>query len=184
MNPVLARVKRAGALLGLLLVVVLAGPARATVDGASESGFQVTETVHVTATPAAVYALLIVPSRWWDPVHTYSQNASNLSLDARAGGCWCESLPDGGSVLHMTVVNVRPDHLLRLRGALGPLQGMAVEGAMTFVLMPASGGTDVVLTYTVGGYAKDGFVTLADAVDKVLAEQISRLKQSVEATPK
>jgi hypothetical protein len=84
----------------------------------------------------------------------------------------------------MTVVNVRPGRLLRLRGALGPLQGMAVGGAMTIMLTCANGGTDATLTYTVAGYAKDGFATLADAVDKVLGEQISRLKQSIEAPRK
>jgi hypothetical protein len=171
-------------LVGLVLLEFLAGSARATVDSAGESGFQVKETAHVAAGPGAVYAVLIVPSRWWDPVHTYSQNASNLSLDAKAGGCWCESLPDGGSVLHTTVVNVRPGRLLRLHGALGPLQGMAVDGAMTIMLTSANGGTDVTLTYTVGGYAKDGFATLADAVDEVLGEQISRLKQFIEAPRK
>ena len=43
--------------------------------------------------------------RWWNPEHSYSGVAANFSIDARAGGCFCERLKDG-SVAHMTVVFV------------------------------------------------------------------------------
>lgn len=155
-------------------------PAPAVVDGTGPSGFQVTESAHIAATPDQVYAAFIQPSRWWSPAHTYSHDAANLSLDARPGGCWCETLP-GGGVQHMTVVYLAPGRAVRLRGALGPLQAMGDEGALTVEFKPANGGTDVTLTYAVGGFAKDGFAGIASGVDGVLGEQIQRLRRSIES---
>ena len=72
----------------------------------------------------------------------FSKSAANLTLDAKAGGCWCETLPDGGSVEHLVVVFADPGKTLVMRGALGPLQGLGVEGALSIVLKPAGDGTD------------------------------------------
>ena len=48
-------------------------------------------------------------------------------------------------------------------------------------LKSAGAGTDVVLTYDVGGYAKGGLAeTYAGPVDKVLGDQIARLKRVAE----
>ena len=52
------------------------------------------------------------------------RDAKNLSIDARPGGCFCEKLPNGGGVEHARVVYVAPREVLRLSGALGPLQGV------------------------------------------------------------
>lgn len=152
----------------------------AEVTDAAPNGFTIRETVHVAATPDKVYAALIAPQRWWSSKHSFSGNAANMSLDARAGGCWCETLPDGGSVLHMTVVYAAPGKGLRLRGALGPFQTMAVDGALIWSLAPANGGTDITLTNTTGGYTKDGFDKISHLVDAVMAEQITRLKTYIE----
>jgi hypothetical protein len=83
-------------------------------------------------------------------------------------------------VLHLTVVMAAPGKSLRLRGALGPFQTMAVDGAMNWSLAPADGGTELTLTYTLGGYAKDGFSAISKGADGVLAEQLQRLKAFVE----
>jgi uncharacterized protein YndB with AHSA1/START domain len=154
--------------------------AAAEVTAVGSEGFEVREQVHVAAPPAAVYAALITPARWWDPQHTYSGNAASLTLDAKAGGCWCERLADGGSVLHLVVVYAAPGKGLRLRGALGPLQAMGVEGAMSFSLKGGNGGTDLTVTYAVGGYSREGFDKLSKAVDDVLVEQSARLQRLIE----
>ena len=110
-------------------------------------------------------------------------DSKNLSLDATAGGCFCETLPDGGSVEHLRVVYVEPGKTLRLRGALGPLQSMAVAGAMTFSFEasgPSDDVTQITLTYTVGGYYPGGLDILAEAVDGVLRGQLERLAAYVE----
>lgn len=152
----------------------------AAVQDETPNGFTVSETMEVAAPPDRVYQALLAPQRWWNSDHTYSQDAANLALDARAGGCWCETLPGGGSVQHMVVVNTIPGKLLRLRGALGPLQGMAVDGAMTFALHAAGNRTQLTLTYAVGGYSKQGFGELAKTVDSVLGEQTARLARFIE----
>jgi uncharacterized protein YndB with AHSA1/START domain len=143
-------------------------------------GFSLRENAHVSAPPDKVYAALTEPGRWWSSQHTFSGDAANMHLDAKAGGCWCESLPHGGSVLHLTVVNVVPGKLLRLRGGLGPFQSIAVDGVLTWSLSPSGDGTDVVLSNSQAGYLKGGFDAIAHGADGVLGEQIGRLKLYVE----
>ncbi len=164
----------------LALVLILAGRASAKVADAAPNGFTLVESAHFAAASDKVYAALIAPQRWWSSKHTFSGDAANMSLDAKAGGCWCESLSGGGSVLHMTVVYAAPGKALRLRGSLGPFQTMAAEGAMVWTLAPKNDGTDVTLTYAVAGYAKDGFISISQAADGVLGQQLARLKHYVE----
>jgi uncharacterized protein YndB with AHSA1/START domain len=165
---------------GLVVALLVTHPACAVVNDSAASGFSVTEKLHIAAPPDKVYGELVLPARWWSSAHTFSHSADNLTLDARAGGCWCEKLSNGGSVLHLTVVFAAPGKAIVMRGALGPLQGLGVEGAMTISLKPAADGTDVSLTYNVGGYLKDGLQSLAGPVDMVLGEQMTRLKSLVE----
>jgi uncharacterized protein YndB with AHSA1/START domain len=178
------RTKHVSAVLCAGAIVLTVQHAVAAVDDVGRNGFQVTEHVQIAATPDRVYAVLTQPSHWWSSGHTFSHDAANLTLDARAGGCWCETMPDGGSVQHLVVVFAEPGKVLRLRGALGPLQGMAVDGALTIAMKEAGAATDVQMTYAVGGYTKGGFDDIAQAVDRVLGEQLASLKKSVETPAK
>ena len=155
-------------------------PALGTVGDVAANGFTVEVTAHVAAPADKVYSALITPAHWWNAEHTFSGNAANLTLDAKAGGCWCERLPDGGSVMHLTVVYVAPGKMLRLRGALGPLQAYPVEGAMTWTLKTAGDGTDLSLTYALGGRYKGASKQWSKGVDGVLTEQVTRLQRLVE----
>lgn len=167
--------------MGYAIVVALATPtAIAEVTGVGSNGFEARDQAHIAAPPAAVYAALLEPQRWWDSKHTYSGDSRRLTLDPKAGGCWCETIPNGGSVEHLTVVYLQPGKAVRFRGALGPLQAMGVAGSMTVTLANATGGTDLTLTYAVGGYVKNGFDDLSKAVDSVLGSQVARLKKLVE----
>lgn len=158
---------------GFLLASVVTLPAGAAVSDSSAYGFSVIENVHISAPPNKVYAALIEPSRWWSPKHTFSHDAGNLTLDATADGCWCEKTANGGSVEHLIVVNAAPDKTLVMRGALGPLQGLGVDGAMTIALKATPDGTDLSLIYNVGGYLEDGLASWAPPVDTVLGEQVA-----------
>ena len=80
----------------------------------------------------------------------------------------------------MSVVYASPGKLLRLTGAIGPLQEAALAGTMTWTLVQAGGGTTVELSYTVGGFRADGFRDIATVVDGVLRGQLARLKALVE----
>src|SRR5437764_15001149 len=104
----------------LILVLAVAGPASAEVKSVTANGFEVATTGTIAAPSDRVYAALGEVGHWWDPSHTFSRDAANLSIELRAGGCFCERLKDGGSVQHLQVVYAAPGQGLRLRGALGP----------------------------------------------------------------
>jgi uncharacterized protein YndB with AHSA1/START domain len=164
-----------------ILFAILAAPLRGEVIESTAAGFLVRNTAAINAPPATVYAALTDGvAGWWDPAHTFSHDARNLSVDAKPGGCFCERLPEGGGVQHMRVVYASPGKLLRLTGAIGPLQEAALAGTMTWNLLQAGGGTTVELIYTVGGFRAGGFRDLPTVVDGVLREQLARLKAFVE----
>jgi uncharacterized protein YndB with AHSA1/START domain len=172
---------RSGSMLGALAFAATLGTtAQAAVSDLAPGGFALAETVHIAAPRDKVYAALIEPARWWSSNHSFSGNAANFTLDARAGGCWCETLPNGGSAQHLIVVYVAPGETLRLRGAIGPFQSFAVESVMTWTLKDSGQGTDLTLTYLVGGYMKGGFENISKVADGVFAEQASRLQHFVE----
>jgi uncharacterized protein YndB with AHSA1/START domain len=154
--------------------------ARAAVVQVAPNGFTVRHETTVDAPPAKVYDALVKVAAWWSPDHTYSGDPGSLSLDARAGGCFCERLKSGGSVEHLHVVYAAPPEALRMAGALGPLQASGVAGSMTWKLSAAGAGAKMELAYVVGGFIEGGFDTIAPAVDRVLGEQFQRLKTFVE----
>jgi uncharacterized protein YndB with AHSA1/START domain len=161
----------------VLLAQLLA--ARAEVVESTPNGFALQRIVHIAATPERVYAALIQPARWWNSAHTFSGSAANLSLDARAGGCFCE-IWNGGSVQHEVVVDAVPGKTLRMRGALGPFQGQGVDGALTFSIRPSGDGADLTMENVVGGFMKGGIAKWPPLADSMLAEQMIRLKRYVE----
>jgi uncharacterized protein YndB with AHSA1/START domain len=169
---------------GMLLGVGLCLPVAAAVVSVAPNGCTVRQTAHLAASPQQVYDALIVPAKWWNPEHSFSRDSANFTLDARAGGCFCEKLPGGGSAEHMTVVFAAPGKALTLRGTLGPFQGQAVEGALSWVLTPAGTQTDLTLTYSLGGYLTldGGFEKWAPLIDGVFASQMARLQKFVEGS--
>jgi len=167
---------------GLTAVAALfagASAARAEVVDVSATGFQLVHKTTVKAPKAQVYLALLNVGKWWNPAHSYSNNAANLSIEPRPGGCWCEALPSGW-VEHMRVVFAQPGERLRFSGGLGPLQTSGVSGAMEWALAEKDGVTTVTWTYSVGGYARGGFDKLAPGVDAVIGEAQGRFKAYAE----
>jgi uncharacterized protein YndB with AHSA1/START domain len=164
----------------LVLALAVTGPAAAEVKSTTPNGFEVVSIVTIAAPADRVYSALGEVGHWWSPSHTFSRDAANLSIELRAGGCFCERLKDGGSVQHLQVVYAAPGEGLRLRGALGPLQMEGVDGTLAWTLKPAEGGTSVTQSYVVGGYIRGGMEQWAPRVDRVLDEQLHRLKSFVE----
>ena len=164
----------------LMLSVTRTQLSRAEVVDSSPGGFTTKAVVAIQASPDAVYRQLIHIGDWWDSEHTFSHDAHNLSIEERAGACFCEKLPNGGSVRHLEVLFVAPGKILRLGGGLGPLQGIATSGSMTIQLSPSPNGTKLEVTYAVGGYLPAGMNTLAAPVDSVLTAQFIRLKNYIE----
>lgn len=158
----------------LTTAFLFAASANAKVTSQSASGFVLAHEADVAIDPKAAYEAFVNIGAWWSDGHSFSGAAKNISIEPKAGGCWCEALPNGGSVQHMTVVHANPGAMLVFRGGLGPLQFMGVAGAMTIKFQAQEKGTHVSVVYAVGGYDPDGFKTMAKAVDGVLGEQIAR----------
>lgn len=167
-----------GLALGVTLTLA-AGLARAAVTDLQTTGFEVRHEVALTAAPDSAWQALIHPARWWDSGHTFSGDAKNLSLDARPGGLFLERFPEGGGVTHLTVIRVVPGKLVRLTGAMGPMQGSGLAGSMTWQLLPDGAGSKFVLTYSIGGYLKGGFAQMGPACDEMLSGTVARYQAYV-----
>jgi len=166
------------AIIALLALVFTPLSARAEVVSASASSFSIQAEVDIAASPEQTWRALPRIERWWSSAHTYSGDASRLSLDARAGGCWCERWGRGQSVEHGRVVLVMESEgvrTLRVSAALGPLQEMAVNGVLTFTVAPHANGAKITMTYRVSGDPGLNLEQIAPLVDAVLMEQFGRL---------
>jgi uncharacterized protein YndB with AHSA1/START domain len=160
--------------LACFALLAAAGDAAAQVMETASEGFLIRFNQRVDAPPGKVYATIAGVERWWSSAHTYSGDAANLSLKAEAAACFCERWKDG-SVEHGRVVLALRDRFLRISTALGPLQGKAVSGILSFQLQPADGGTSLTLAYRVNGAPRSALDKDAPAVEGVLKEQFERL---------
>ena len=165
-----------------LVALALSTPVSAEVVSASSNGLEVRETVTVDKPPAEAYSAFGRVGSWWSAEHSYSGNASNLSLELSPGGCFCERLPNGGGVQHMHVTYADPGKRVILTGALGPLLFLATTGVMDVRFEPAGGGTRVTLDYRAAGFFNGGADKMGPAVDGVLSEQLTRLKAYLATT--
>jgi uncharacterized protein YndB with AHSA1/START domain len=163
-----------------IILLACAAPAPAEVTGQNQSGFATAGTVTIDATPERVWDALVKPAGWWNSEHSWSGQAANLTLDPRAGGCFCEALPGGGSVEHMRVIYADRGKQLRMRGALGPLQGEGLAATLTVKLEAQGGATRLVWSYKVGGYSDFPWTQIAPVVDGVVSEQFQRLEALLE----
>jgi len=156
------------------LLALAACGAWADLGRVTRSGFVVIFRHEVKASPEQVWQALTQLPHWWSDEHTYSGQATRMSLDAQAGGCWCERWGGGNSVEHGRVLQALPPRSLRLHSALGPLQELPVNGVLTFTVLTQETQTVLRLTYRVAG-ADAGLDKLAPQVDRVLGEQFRRL---------
>ncbi len=153
----------------------LCSPVFAEVVRSSDVGFTVTHSVNVPMPPPAAWSALADVGRWWDPEHTFSGDARNMTLDPFVGGCLCEKLGMYAGAQHMIVIYAQPPKTLRLRGALGRLQEFAITGSLTWTIEVSGGGSKITMTYTAGGYADRPLTEWALLVDGDLVTQMQRL---------
>ncbi|VAW01956.1 hypothetical protein MNBD_ALPHA04-1505 [hydrothermal vent metagenome] len=167
-----------------ILLLFGSGTAQAEVTNSADNGFTIKHEAVANAPVEEVWSALVQPSRWWNGAHSWSGNAENLYLVAQAGGCFCELIKTDpeenirtatGSVQHMRVIMVQKNEVLRMSGALGPLQGEALNGTLTIELQSGGDRTGVRFTYKVGGYMELKVDEMAPAVDDVIGEQLTRL---------
>src|SRR5262245_24302071 len=168
-------------LLGATALVVFAGTSGQSAPQVTSTGFLVKQETNIHAPAAKVYEALVGQiGLWWNPEHTYSHDAKNLSIDPRPGGCFCEKLPNGGGLEHLCVVYIAPGEVVRFSGALGPLQASGLAGSLTLKLTSSSDNTHLQLAYSVGGFIDGGFEKIAPAVESMLSDQLDRLKRFTE----
>jgi hypothetical protein len=177
------------ALLGAALIA-LSSPAFAEVKTQSDAGFVIIHSRDVLAKPDEVWKRLLAPKDWWSPSHSWSGSSDGFYIDPQANGCFCELFQekdkDGkavtkGSVEHMRVIFSQPGKVLRMQGALGPLQSEAVLGTLTVAMEPlkSGAGTKVSFSYVVGGYMRYKTAEIAPNVDSVLGEQMDRMVKTL-----
>jgi hypothetical protein len=171
---------RAALMAAMVLGTALADPARAEIVSAGPSGFSIRHVLEAPNIAApVVWAALSDVAKWWDPEHTYSGDARNLSLDPVPRGCFCEKLSLYAGIEHAHVIYAQPAKMLRLSGALGPLQEFGVSGALTWNIEAAGGGSRITVTYSVGGFADRPLADWAPIVDEVVGAQAKRLARFV-----
>ncbi len=178
-------------LFGLAVTALsLSAPAMAEVVETSADHFVTRDEAVVRATTKATWMALISPGDWWDDDHTWSGDASNMSIIPQGGGCFCERIPAvesessvglAGSAEHLKIVLAQPEKVLRMRGGLGPLQSEPVDGVLTITLQPdaASEGTKIVWEYIVGGHMRFPVEKISQAVDGVMTQQLAHLADTL-----
>ncbi len=158
---------------GLLLA---AAPASAEVVSAGPNGFEVSNSVNLVIPINQAYAAFGRLGSWWGDSHTYSGKAANMRLSLQPGGCFCETIPEGGGVEHMRVAVVQPNERIVMTGSLGPVLYEAASGVMDIKFERIAGGSRVVMNYRAAGFAKGDADKMAAGVDSVLAEQLRRYR--------
>jgi uncharacterized protein YndB with AHSA1/START domain len=160
--------------LAAVLALFASDVALATVENAAADTMLVRHTFTLAGTtPAQAWRALLTPGQWWPASHTWSGNASNLSLRAEAGGCFCERWADGAAE-HGRVIFFKRDTLLRLDAPLGPLQEMGLSGLLQIALKPDGDATRAEVTFRVSGDSAHALDKLAPVIDGVLGEQFGR----------
>lgn len=157
-------------------------PASAEVVRSETGGFASSNSVVVGADRAATWAMLVEPQMWW--THSWSNNSANLSLDPRAGGCFCEVIPNPeggapGSAQHARVVMVMPQSTLRMVGSFGPPQSEGLAGTLTVTLSEVEQGTAIRWDYVIGGQWRMSAEQMAPVVDRVQAEFLGALADAL-----
>jgi hypothetical protein len=153
---------------------LLSAVALADVTSKGDTGFTLVITGEVKTTPVEAYDQFVRIEEWWLEGHTWYGKSENLSIEPKAGGCFCEISGDN-QVLHMLVSYVQPGVELKMVGGLGSLQMMGVHGGMSWRFEPIPDGTRIIQTYNVTGYAPSGLKDVADIIDSIQTSQLNAL---------
>ena len=167
-------------LMAAVVLALAATPVAAEVVARNADAFTLRYSVTMETSAGDVVLAIGSIGEWWDGAHTYSGEASNLSIGLDPGACFCERLADGAVFEHGRVVALDDDHLL-LDAPLGPLKPRATRADLTFS-WPDAGttGVAVTLTFRVEG---EGLGAMADRVDTVMQGQFNRFTRYVEYGP-
>lgn len=145
-------------------------PVSAEIVSRSENAFTLKFEGPTRLGPAGVADAFSEVDLWWDPVHSYTGDAANLSLDLAPGGCWCEAMPDGVLFDHGRVVSAVYGEI-RLHAPFGPLRDMATRADLIVTWPLVDGVVTPTWTFIVEG---PGVGALAEPVDGVIGGGFAR----------
>jgi len=154
----------------LAVAVVTASPAAAEIISRSENAFTLRFEGETRLGPDGVADAFSQVQQWWDPAHSYTGDAANLSLDLVPGGCWCEAMPDGSRFDHGRVEAVALGEV-RLHAPFGPLRTMATRAELVVTYALVDGVVLPSWTFIVEG---PGVGALAEPVDGVIGGGFAR----------
>ena len=164
------------------LLLLLATSSQAEIIKQSPFGFVLENRADTRAdTTRSWQALTQEVDRWWPAEHTWFGDSQNLTVQPRAGGCFCE-IDGDQQVEHMRIAQALPGQLLRMMGGLGPLQGMGLSGPLDWIFeKQENGGTRIRLRYHVSGYSAEPLGDFISVVDRVQAQQLKALAAYLDA---
>ena len=141
-----------------------AAPASAIIVSAQSHGFELKHSIDLPVPPAQALAAFARYGSWWSKSHTYSGDASRLTLQLRAGGCLCERLDAGGGVEHMRVAFYQPGKRITLTGGL---QGSAVLN-LGVAKGGVGGGIFLTIGFNLNDPNNDGKVRIEEIVNNLI----------------
>lgn len=168
--------------LNVVLILALIGVCQnlsAEVTSSGAGGFNLKLVTTVDVDPAIAYQQFLRVDEWWVASHSYFLDAENFSIEAKAGGCFCE-ISGANEVEHMRVTFVQPGRELRMTGGLGPLQMLGATGGMSWLFEAIEGGgTRITHSYNVSGFMAGGLDQIAAVVDAVQNDQLQSLANKI-----
>jgi uncharacterized protein YndB with AHSA1/START domain len=166
----------------LTITMLISFNLSAEVSSSDNHGFVIKIERVVDVDQQTAYQQFLNVGQWWNDEHTWFGKASDMSIDAKAGGCFCEKQGNKEAV-HMMVSYVEPNKEIRMTGGLGPLQMLGVHGGMSWKFeQTADNKTKITHHYQVVGYMQGGLKGLAPIVDKVQTTQVEGLVKKLSAS--
>jgi len=161
----------------ILMTGLMSTAAQAEILKSTAEGFIVQHSVNIASDPATVFETMTGKvGQWWSSDHSFSGSATNMLIDEQ---CFCERW-DGNLVRHLITVVWLENSKVVMEGGLGPLKELGLSGTMIWTLTANDDATVTVdWKYHVYGYSDSNLITLATAVDGVLAEQSGRLLEAL-----
>lgn len=143
-----------------------------------EVGFEGT----LAASPEAVFETFEAIGSWWNPSHTFGGRAENYRFEQHERAL-LENLETGWAK-HMEIAYWNKPRQVVLKGGLGPLMMLPVNGVMVWTFTETDEGTAIRLNYKVAGHSagEQGLKVWAGPVNEVLQEQFNALLASVTKT--
>lgn len=160
----------------LVITLLVTVVAQAEVTEVSEQHFTISIETTLKAPSDQAYQQFLQIGDWWQDSHTWFGDASAMTIEPKAGGCFCERNGEQ-QALHMTISQINPNKSIHMTGGLGPLSSLAVNGYMTWTFEETENKTtNLKLNYRVTGFVNQKTEDWAKAVDGVLMQQVGNLK--------